>query len=86
MLAMLLLAPAQAQDEQQQSLDQAVQKVQQQIDGRILSADRMRSGRGSKYRIKVLTNEGRVRVIEVDSDPDKPIRALPDNKNSKEKH
>lgn len=68
------------------SLDQAVQKVQAKTDGRILSADRVRSGHASKYRIKTLMNDGRVRVIEVDSDPARKMRNLPDKKSTKEKH
>ncbi|MGB8635201.1 MAG: hypothetical protein WCD66_04920 [Rhodanobacteraceae bacterium] len=67
------------------TLDQAVHKVQDQTGGRILSADRMRSGHGSKYRIKTLMKNGRVRVIEVDSNPDKKMRNLPDKKYTKEK-
>lgn len=68
------------------SLGQAVQKVQDKTDGRVLSADRVRSGQASKYRIKTLMNNGRVRVIEVDSNPDKKMRNLPEEKSTKEKH
>lgn len=68
------------------TLDQAVQKVQNKTDGRVLSADRVRSGHASKYRIKTLMKNGRVRVIEVDSDPDKKMRNLPDKKSTKENH
>lgn len=48
------------------SRDQAVRMVQQQTDGRILSVDTVRRGNRVIYRIKVLTPEGRVRVITVD--------------------
>ncbi len=68
------------------TLDQAVQKVQQKTHGRVLSADRVRSGHASKYRIKTLMNDGRVRVIEVDSNPDKKMRKLPEQPSTKEKH
>ena len=72
--------------DQHLSLDQAVQKVQDKTDGRVLSADRVRSGHASKYRIKTLMNDGRVRVIEVDSNPDKEMRNLPEENLTKEKH
>ena len=48
------------------SREQAVRMVQQQTDGRILSVDTVRRGNRIIYRIKVLTPEGHVRVIEVD--------------------
>lgn len=66
------------------TLDQAVHKVQQKTGGRILSADKVRSGHASRYRIKTLLDNGRVRVIEVDSDPDKKMRNLPDKQPTKE--
>lgn len=53
-------------DAQARSLDQAVRMVQQQTDGRILSAEQTRRGNRIIYRIKVLTPDGRVRVITVD--------------------
>lgn len=65
MLLSLALAPEPA-DAQARSLDQAVRMVQQQTDGRILSADEIRRGNRIVYRIKVLTPEGRVRVITID--------------------
>lgn len=58
----------QAAESQQLTLEEVVQKVQQKTDGRILSADSMRRGTNYTYRIKLLTNDGRVRVAEVDSD------------------
>lgn len=48
------------------SREQAVRMVKQQTDGRILSVDTVRRGDRIIYRIKVLTPEGHVRVIEVD--------------------
>lgn len=85
LLAALSLSAAPPQPKRL-SLDQAVQKVQEKTDGRILSADSVRSGHASKYRIKTLMNDGRVRVIEVDSDPSKKMRNLPARNSSKEKH
>lgn len=48
------------------SREQAVRMVQQQTNGRILSVDTVRRGNRIIYRIKVLTPEGHVRVIEID--------------------
>ncbi|HET8897850.1 MAG TPA: hypothetical protein VFN09_03620 [Rhodanobacteraceae bacterium] len=53
------------------TLEQAVHQVKQDTDGHVLSADTVRSGRSNKYRIKVLTSDGRVRVVEVDSNAKK---------------
>lgn len=84
---MLVLGLAAAPPEQKHlTLDQAVQKVQEKTHGRVLSADRVRSGHASKYRIKTLMTDGRVRVIEVDSNPDRKMRNLPDKKSTKENH
>jgi len=49
------------------TLNEAVQQVQQQTGGRILSAQTVRQGGRSVHRIKVLTPSGRVRVIIVDA-------------------
>lgn len=68
----------------QLTLDQAVRRVQQKTGGRVLSADKVRSGHASRYRIKTLLDNGRVRVIEVDSDPDKKMHNLPKRKPTKE--
>lgn len=58
------------------TLENAVQQVQQQTDGRILAADSIPSGRNKLYRIKVLTPEGHVRVMQLHSN-DPPAK---DNK------
>jgi len=50
------------------SLNQAVQQVQQQTGGRILSADTVNRGGRRVHRIKVLTPSGQVRVYTVDAD------------------
>ena len=47
------------------SLQDAVQRVQRETGGRILSAETVRVGRQKLYRVKVLTPEGRVQVITV---------------------
>jgi hypothetical protein len=74
------------------SLDQAVVRVQQQVGGKVLSAEPRQIGRKVEYRIKVLTPEGHVRVIAVPSDATRTPPAAQSTKKSpnggskKEKH
>jgi hypothetical protein len=58
----------------QMSLEGAVQQVQQQTDGRILAADSIPNGRNKLYRIKVLTPDGHVRVMQLRSNDSPPER------------
>lgn len=64
------------------TLEQAVTQVQEDIGGRVLAADTIRSRHGNKYRIKMLTANGRVRVIEVSSIPNPNPK--PDAKGAKD--
>jgi len=50
-----------------QSLDSAVGDAQRTTGGRVLSAERVERDGRSVYRVKVLTQDGRVRVIESDA-------------------
>jgi len=52
---------------EQMSLEHAVEQVQQQTNGRILAADSSPNGRSKLYRIKVLTPDGHVRVMQMRS-------------------
>ena len=52
---------------EQMSLERAVRQVQQQTHGRILAADSIPNGRNKLYRIKVLTPDGHVRVMQLRS-------------------
>jgi uncharacterized membrane protein YkoI len=47
------------------SLQEAIAKVERETHGKVLSAETKRSGNRAVYRIKVLTRDGRVQVIEV---------------------
>jgi hypothetical protein len=47
------------------NLQEAVERVQQETGGKILSAETVRIGRQKMFRIKVLTPDGRVRVVQV---------------------
>ena len=71
--APLLMAagPLWARQESGLSLDQAVEKVQHDTGGRVLSADRREFGRRTEYRIKVLTPGGYVRTLAIPAEPEK---------------
>jgi hypothetical protein len=47
-----------------QSLEESVRRVERETGGRILSAETFRAGEREIHRIKVLTPDGRVRVIQ----------------------
>jgi uncharacterized membrane protein YkoI len=47
------------------TLQQAVEKVQRDTGGKVLSAEPIQVGKKKIYRIKVLTRDGQVRVIQV---------------------
>ena len=49
------------------SLNEAVQQVQRETGGRVLSADTVNHGGRSVHRIKVLTSSGQVRVMTIDA-------------------
>ena len=85
-LWLAVAASSAAQNPQPLTMDQAVQQVREDTEGHVLSADTVRSRRANKYRIKVLTPEGRVRVVEVDSVPNKGAKADPGKGRNKETH
>jgi len=47
------------------TLQDAVAKVERDTHGKVLSAETKHNGRQTVYRIKVLTHDGQVKVIEV---------------------
>ncbi|MDW8478879.1 MAG: hypothetical protein RML12_02165 [Xanthomonadales bacterium] len=47
-----------------QSLDESVRRIERETGGRILSAETLRAGDREIHRIKVLTPDGRLRVIQ----------------------
>jgi hypothetical protein len=83
-LACAMMGPASAQ--RGAGLQDAIEQVQRDTGGKILSAESVRQGRADVYRIKVLTREGRVQVVTVsaagsgrDNDPKPaPRRVRPD--------
>ncbi len=50
------------------TLQDAIAKVEHDTHGKVLSAETKRTGNRSVYRIKVLTPDGHVQVIEVPAD------------------
>lgn len=67
-LLFLLSVPAVVPAAQQDgvSLDQAVKRIKDRGDVRVLSAERVRTDGKLMYRIKVLTSDGRVKNVWVD--------------------
>ena len=66
-LALLNVSSVALAQHTDQGLDQAIRSVEQRTGGRVLSAEKRRSNSGLKYRVKVLTPSGKVRVINVDA-------------------
>jgi uncharacterized membrane protein YkoI len=62
--AVLMLAPATA-PAAATTLKDAIAKVERETGAKVLSAETRHSGKQTVYRIKVLTHEGQVKVIEV---------------------
>jgi len=62
--AVLMLAPATA-PAAATTLKDAIAKVERETGAKVLSAETRHSGKQTVYRIKVLTREGQVKVIEV---------------------
>lgn len=47
------------------SMQEAVAQAQREVDGKVLSVQTLNVGKRKIYRIKVLTHDGRVRVVQV---------------------
>jgi uncharacterized membrane protein YkoI len=62
-LALALAAPLASAREL--SAQEAVAKVQQETSGKVLSVQTLMQGKRKVYRIKVLTVDGQVRVVQV---------------------
>ncbi len=61
-------APEGARSGEPISLEQAVERVQRETDGRVLATEEVDVGKRKVYRIKVLTKEGSVRRVVVAAD------------------
>ena len=60
-----LMASAEARE---LSVQEAVAKVQQETNGKVLSVQTLTMGKRKVYRIKVLTQDGQVRVVQIPAD------------------
>ncbi|MBL8299938.1 MAG: PepSY domain-containing protein [Rhodanobacteraceae bacterium] len=56
------------------TLEDAVERVQQEIQGRVLKAEEVTIGKKKLYRIKLLTRDGRVQVVKIPADENKESR------------
>ncbi|MEO8159980.1 MAG: hypothetical protein ABI588_01070 [Arenimonas sp.] len=75
--------PAQDRDRNEGGLPDSVRRVERQTGGEVLRAEPMQRDGREVYRLKVLTSDGRVRVVQ--DDPDKPReRPQPERKGKKE--
>ena len=50
------------------TLQEAIARVQRETGGKVLSAETKPQGKRTVYRIKVLTRDGQVKVVEVPAD------------------
>ncbi len=50
------------------TLEQAIEKVQREHNGKVLGAETVYLGEQKMYRIKVLTRDGQVRVFQIPAD------------------
>ncbi|MGA9334824.1 MAG: hypothetical protein WBV39_11155 [Rudaea sp.] len=64
-LSFACLLTGRVADAKHLSLHDAIVKVEHDTHGKVLSAEIRHSGKRTIYRIKVLTRDGQVRVIEV---------------------
>ncbi|TDR41120.1 hypothetical protein DFR29_11132 [Tahibacter aquaticus] len=58
----------------QRTLEDAVEQVQQEIQGRVLKAEEVTIGKKKLYRIKLLTRDGRVQVVKIPAEDVKENR------------
>ena len=68
----------QGQDRQDQGLPDSVRRVERQTGGEVLRAEPMQRDGREVYRLKVLTSDGRVRVVQ--DDPERPREPPADRK------
>lgn len=64
-IALALALAAATGNAREISVEQAVQRVQQETDGKVLAVQTLTIGQRKIYRIKVLTPDGRMRVMQV---------------------
>jgi hypothetical protein len=75
--APVLADPDNGEREDKSSLTDSVRRVERQTGGSVLSAEPTQRDGRQVDRVKVLTNDGRVRVVQVDSQQNRPKKAPP---------
>lgn len=73
-MLLIALAATGASASAQVTLEAAVERVQQEIQGRVLKAEEVTIGKKKLYRIKLLTRDGRVQVVKIPADENKESR------------
>lgn len=68
-LALLFVSPVTfaQRDSKENGASHAIRSVEQQTGGRVLSVEKRRIDGQARYRLKVLTPSGRVRIIYIDA-------------------
>ncbi len=64
----LVSTGALAQPDHRMSLDQAVEQALGRFPGRVLSAETQRQGGRESHRIRILTDDGRVKRLRIDAE------------------
>jgi uncharacterized membrane protein YkoI len=67
-MPLVLMFALAAADAREISAQEAVAQVQHDTNGKVLSVQTLNTGKRKVYRIKVLTRDGQVRVVEVPSE------------------
>lgn len=67
-LALLAASLAATVTAREISVQEAIIKAQHDTPGKVLSAQALRLGKRKIYRIKILTTEGQVRIVQVPAD------------------
>jgi uncharacterized membrane protein YkoI len=73
-LCLLLAATSANATERRKSLDQAVSEAREQYNGRVLSAETQRRDGRESHRIRILTDDGRVKRLRIDAESGRPER------------
>lgn len=74
LMLLIALAATGTSASAQVTLEAAVERVQQEIQGRVLKAEEVTIGKKKLYRIKLLTRDGRVQVVKIPADENKESR------------
>lgn len=74
-LALLLGASAGAAgQERRKSLEDAVSEARDRYPGRVISAETRRNGGRESHKIRILTDDGRLKRLDIDADSGRPER------------